>query len=148
MGYSWFNKILRSYYYGAIGVLLCYDVNNRESFDNLKYWIQEIHEYSRNTVNIFLIGLQKNLRSSTLHSVSPEEGKAFAKENNYFFIEIDNTDEEQVNKMFNMFSSNILKKIEKFQLVPSRHIGIVKYLHNSKPETIKCELFRNVCIIL
>jgi small GTP-binding protein len=147
-GSSNFRSIIRSYYFGAIGVILCYDVNNRESFNNLKDWIQEINVYTHDHVNIYLVGLQKNLRASTINSVTFEEGKKFAKENNCLFVEINNINEYDVNKMFQVFSNDILEKINKFELVPSRHVGVIKYSTSIENTTIKCEPCRTFCTIL
>ena len=39
-----FRSVLKLYYRDAIGAIVCYDMGNSESFNAVKYWIDEIRE--------------------------------------------------------------------------------------------------------
>ena len=47
-GQERFNTITHSYYRGANGVLLVYDVTDSKSFDNLSKWLRNIEEVCKN----------------------------------------------------------------------------------------------------
>ena len=39
------NTITRNYYKGAVGIILVYAINDRESFEHVKSWMKQIEEY-------------------------------------------------------------------------------------------------------
>jgi Ras-related protein Rab-2A len=50
-----FQSITRSYYRGAAGALLVYDVTRRETFDHLTRWLDEARQNANhNMVSVFL----------------------------------------------------------------------------------------------
>ncbi|KAJ5070773.1 small rab-related gtpase [Anaeramoeba ignava] len=70
-----FINVTRVYYRGASGVILLYDIANQNSFDNLKFWIQEIQEKAEDEVNIILVGTKSDLVSKRV--IDTETGKVF-----------------------------------------------------------------------
>ena len=54
-GQERFRTITSSYYRGAHGIIVVYDVTDQESFNNVKQWLQEIDRYGDEKVNILLI---------------------------------------------------------------------------------------------
>lgn len=43
-GQDRFRTITSTYYKGAHGIMLVFDVTDRESFDSLKFWLQEVQK--------------------------------------------------------------------------------------------------------
>lgn len=50
-----------------LALLLLYDVMNKNSFDNTRAWLAEVHEYAQDDVVIMLIGEKLSLYCTTLN---------------------------------------------------------------------------------
>ncbi|CAG2180715.1 unnamed protein product, partial [Oppiella nova] len=62
-GQEKYDSITTSYYRGALGVLLVYDITNRKSFDNIKSrWIKHINDHTRKGVKMVIIGNKCDLQ--------------------------------------------------------------------------------------
>tara|TARA_B110000208_G_C11679924_1_gene398354 strand:+ start:63 stop:851 length:789 start_codon:yes stop_codon:yes gene_type:complete len=84
-GQESFRSITRSYYRGAAGALLVYDITRRETFNHLTRWLQEARQNANSNMVIMLIGNKSDLDHR--RAVSTEEGEQFATENGLVFLE-------------------------------------------------------------
>lgn len=84
-GQESFRSITRSYYRGAAGALLVYDITRRDTFKHLSVWLEEARQHSQSNMTIMLIGNKNDLEHR--RAVSFEEGKAFADTNGLIFME-------------------------------------------------------------
>ncbi|KAI5097549.1 ras-related protein Rab-37-like [Silurus meridionalis] len=55
-GQERFRSVTHAYYRDAHALLLLYDVTNKASFDNIRAWLTEIHEYAQQDVVLMILG--------------------------------------------------------------------------------------------
>lgn len=97
-GQEKFRSITRSYYRGAAGALLVYDITRRETFEHLTTWLEDCRKYSNQNIVIMLIGNKSDLENK--RAVSKEEGEAFAKQHGITFLETSAKTAENVEQAF------------------------------------------------
>ena len=84
-GQERFRTVVSTYFKGAHGILLLYDLTNKDSFKNLESWLIEIEKNSNQKVLKILIGNKCDLTEE--REITAEEGKAFALRNGMEFME-------------------------------------------------------------
>jgi small GTP-binding protein len=84
-GQELFRSVTRGYYRGSAGALLLFDITNRESFDNMGRWLQDIRDVARADVVTVLIGSKSDLANE--RQVSTDEAETFAKEHSMAYFE-------------------------------------------------------------
>ncbi|EPZ33478.1 DUF155-domain-containing protein [Rozella allomycis CSF55] len=109
-GQESFRSITRSYYRGAAGAMLVYDITRRETFDHLQSWLEDARKYSSTDMTIMLIGNKADLESK--RAVSREEGMRFAEQFGLVFTETSARTASNVEEAFSQTSRLIYDKIQ------------------------------------
>jgi Ras-related protein Rab-2A len=84
-GQESFRSITRSYYRGAAGALLVYDITRRDTFEHLGRWLEEARQNASQSMVIMLIGNKSDLEHR--RQVKTVEGEQFAREHGLIFLE-------------------------------------------------------------
>ena len=102
-----YRSITSSYLRGAKGIILIYDICNRDSFDNLNSWIKFIEEHIIDNICILIVG--NNCRTEEYRQVTFKEGKEYAEANKKEFIETSTKENKNVDKAFELLSNKIIE---------------------------------------
>lgn len=108
-GQERFRTITSSYYRGAHGIIVVYDVTDQESFNNVKQWLNEINRYASENVNKLLVGNKCDL--TTRRVVSYQVGKEFADSLGIPFLETSAKNATNVEEAFMTMASEIKKRM-------------------------------------
>ncbi|PWZ03643.1 putative GTP-binding protein ypt1 [Testicularia cyperi] len=84
-GQERFRTITSSYYRGAHGIIVVYDVTDNDTFTNVKQWLQEIDRYACEGVNKLLVGNKSDLTNKKV--VEYTTAKEFADQLSIPFLE-------------------------------------------------------------
>ena len=110
-GQEKFRNINTSYYKGANGILVVYDITNKETFDGLTSWLIEIEKNSSKDVYKLLIGNKNDLEDK--RQVTYNEGKEFASINGMEFFETSAKTAYKVQEAFELLTKDIIRIVSK-----------------------------------
>ena len=97
-GQEKFRSLIPMYIREAQIILLIYDITNKESFDSMPRWIQQVFDVKNTEAVFVLIGNKIDLEND--RKVTFEEGKKFAAENNFIFQEVSAKNGNNFEKLF------------------------------------------------
>jgi len=109
-GQERFQTITSSYYRGAHGIILVYDITDPRSFENIHKWLQEIETHSGGAVLKLLVGNKCDLESQ--RAVPTAKGQEFADSLQIPFIETSAKDVVRVDEAFLMLIKNIRDQVQ------------------------------------
>ena len=78
-----FSQLRKNFFAGSEGALIVFDLSRRESFDNVKKWLNELNTKSNNMKQKILVGNKNDLK----RQITTEEAQDFANQFNLIYIE-------------------------------------------------------------
>ena len=105
-GQERFKNIIASYYRGAHGILLIYDITDKDSFKNLSNWLIEIEKNASKNVLKVLIGNKCDLEDK--RAISFNQGKEFADTYGLKFVETSAKKNLKVSEAFETLGREIM----------------------------------------
>lgn len=107
-GQERFHTITTSYYRGANGIMLVYDITNPKSFDNISKWLRNIEEHASEDVERMLLGNKCDMDEKRM--ISKERGEQIAREHGIKFYETSAKNNVNIEKAFMTLATDILNK--------------------------------------
>ncbi|PAA64251.1 hypothetical protein BOX15_Mlig028052g1, partial [Macrostomum lignano] len=108
-GQERFRTITSSYYRGAHGIIVVYDVTDQESFNNVKNWLQEIDRYASENVNKLLVGNKCDLTAKKV--VDFATAKEYADKLGIVFLETSAKNSTNVEQAFMSMAAEIKSRM-------------------------------------
>ncbi|KAL7713053.1 Ras-related protein Rab-1 [Entamoeba marina] len=108
-GQERFRTIVSSYYRGVMGIVLVYDITNRESFNNIEYWMRNIEANADQNVNKILIGNKCDAEDKRV--VSNEEGQQMASRLGLPFLETSAKNSLNVDECFTQLARDVRTRL-------------------------------------
>lgn len=108
-GQDRFKTITSSFYRGAHGIMLVYDVTDMESFQHVSTWLNEVDRYGGSEVTMILVGNKSELNSKRV--VEYSMGKEYADKLGLSFMETSAKSSTNVETLFMTMASQIKSQI-------------------------------------
>uniref|UniRef100_A0A9J7YAH6 small monomeric GTPase n=1 Tax=Cyprinus carpio carpio TaxID=630221 RepID=A0A9J7YAH6_CYPCA len=107
-GQERFHTITTSYYRGAMGIMLVYDITNAKSFENISKWLRNIDEHANEDVERMLLGNKCDMEDKRI--VPKAKGEQIAREHGIRFFETSAKANINIEKAFLTLAEDILRK--------------------------------------
>ena len=139
-GQERFRNITQQYYKGADGIVLVFDLTDRNSFEKIREWMQQITSYTqKDSIGIVLLG---NKCDAENKAVTSQEANEIASEFNMKFFETSAMNNINIEDSFTHLSTEIMKiklaKESKSDIVPSRTHELKKSENNQPKKKKGC----------
>ena len=140
-GQEQFRSITLSYYTGTDGILLLYDITDRDSFDNIERWVDSIKNSIDSKVEskyaIILIGNKLDLaqEDESKRKVTEEEAKAACDKYKMIWGGEHSTKDityDELNQLFGVYVGYVYNKIGEKKVGKQKVKNIKKYKKKSK----------------
>ena len=139
-GQERFKNIIASYYRGAHGILLIYDVTDKDSFKNLSNWLIEIEKNASKNVLKVLIGNKTDLEDKRV--ITYNQGKEFADTYGLKFIETCAKKNLNVTEAFETLGRELMQASEDKKITKQ---GQNKKITVSKAQDLDIEKKKGCC---
>ena len=124
-GQERYHSLSANFIKNADGIVLMYDITNRESFDTISRWWNNILEHKEKDFPVILVGNKCDLEDE--RKVQKEEGEKIAKEYNVKFYEASNKDginvEESFRELINIILGRMPDHIKKIKTTKKNQLS-------------------------
>ncbi len=111
LGQERYAPFLKFHSRGTSGVMLCYAVDDRKSFEHIAYWMKEIKSHrADDEICIYLVGMKSDVPGRV---VDVKEGRKYADFYGIKFFEVNMKEDLNINGMFLTLAEDILDIIER-----------------------------------
>jgi len=135
-GQERFRTITSSYYRGAHGIIVVYDITDAVSFNNVKQWLQEIDRYACDNVNKLLVGNKVDLTNK--RAIEYVTAKEYADGLHIPFLETSAKNSTNVEQAFLTMASEIKNRMASTQMTSGKQTISVKKGQEVKTDTGCC----------
>ena len=109
---NFFKKNIKNYLKDVPFIALVYAIDNKNSFINIKNWVDIIKDNTNKNPKFLLVGNKCDLEGDK-RRVTKEEAKKYAEENKMEFFEVSAKTGKGIDVMFEYIISELLKDMEK-----------------------------------
>lgn len=106
-GQERFKTITNAYYNGADAILVVYSVTDKDSFNHLSYWIDEVDKRARTDAIVVIVG--NKCDEAEARCVAKEDAQDYATKRAYGFWETSAKDGSHVNELFMSVAEGVFK---------------------------------------
>ncbi len=112
-GQEKFKFLHRSFYEGAFGAFIVFDLSRHQTFSSMKTWLSEMRSIVIDDIPKVIIGNKSDLIPEIGQIIDRSEVEEYAKDQGCFYIETSAKTGENVENAFLELTNNMIKKMGK-----------------------------------
>jgi Ras-related protein Rab-1A len=133
-----FRTLSQSYYRGADGCLLLFDVTDRKSFDRVETWLDELKTNCIKNITPILVGNKIDLRNFSADFVTTEEIREVAEKYECKWFETSAKQGFNVKDVFDQLTTDMLSSSIQDLLLCQKRNSVIDLSSNEKTVERKC----------
>lgn len=110
-GQERFKTITASYYKGAHGIIVTYDITDKKSHQEVHNWMSEVEKHAADNISRILVGNKCDLEDK--RDVSKEQGEEMAEHYGIRFLETSAKVSNNVEQAFTLMTREIKNRVAK-----------------------------------
>ena len=130
-----YRVVAKNYFNTSDGFIIMYDITNRDSFDSISNWIEQIKDSTPNYKKSVLFGNKSDLNK--LRNVQINEGKELAQKNDFKFFETSAKDGLNLNEGIESIVKDVLKDIDSIKLKRRNTTSLKEKKKNNVKKKVK-----------
>lgn len=134
-GQERFKTITSTYYKGSYGIVLVYDITDKESFNNISNWVNEVKKNAGANVSMLLVGNKCDMESD--RAVTYKEGQDLAATMGISFLETSAKADINVKETFSTLAKQIHEMLPESQRFDDKVVNTAN-LRNKKQKRGCC----------
>ena len=107
-GQERYRSMTTAYYRGANAIIICYDITNHESFDNLNKWISDVKKFANDDTEIFIYG--NKMDQEDKRQVMIGEKDEFENNSHYNIYEVSAKSGNNIEESFSKIVESLIEK--------------------------------------
>ena len=130
-----YRVVAKNYFNTSDGFIIMYDITNRDSFDSISNWIEQIKDSTPNYKKSVLFGNKSDLNK--LRNVQINEGKELAQKNDFKFFETSAKDGLNLNEGIESLVKDVLEDIDSIKLKRRNTTSLKEKKKNNVKKKVK-----------
>mmetsp|Transcript_10923 Transcript_10923/g.11062 ORF Transcript_10923/g.11062 Transcript_10923/m.11062 type:complete len:181 (+) Transcript_10923:27-569(+) len=107
-GQERYRAITSTYYRGAVGALLVYDITKEKTFESLDRWMLELEQFAEPGISTMIVGNKTDMKK--LREVKQQDASDYSEKNKVAFMETSALTASNVDEAFESLIKEIHKK--------------------------------------
>ena len=120
-GQEKFRSVVRSYFRNSVAAVLCFDCNNRKSFDGLDTWLNDLHTFGSPNAIVLLVSNKIDIAAE--RTVTQAEAEDFAKRHGIEYLETSAKDGSNIEEVFIRLAQSIVDAVNEGNIRAPANFG-------------------------
>ncbi|KAH0787984.1 Ras-related protein Rab-4B [Histomonas meleagridis] len=127
-GQETYQSIAKTYFRGAKGCILVFDITEQKSFDELSFWLGQFRQLADPNASIILVGNKADLEDQ--RQVTREAAEGYATSNMLDYLETSAVSGQNIGEVFDRIAHQLFNSAKEGKITTGPAVKVEKSHHN------------------